>query len=289
MHDDEVRVDAALVRRLISTQFPRWAGLPIERVPSMGTVNALYRLGGDLCVRLPRVERWAEDLEREVAILPALAPRLPLRIPEPVAKGAPGEGYPFAWAVYRWLPGRPWRPGLVRDESAAARDLARFVVALRQVEPGGAPASGRVPPLSRRDGVMREAIGATRGVVDTPAVTAVWEAALSAPPWDGVPVWTHGDLLPPNVLVDGGRLTSVIDFGIAGVGDPACDAIAAWSLFSRGGRAVYRDHAQMDDGTWARGRGWGLIALQIIPYYRESNPAFVEMAVGMVNELIANE
>jgi aminoglycoside phosphotransferase (APT) family kinase protein len=289
MHEDEVELDDALVRRLVAAQFPQWAGQPIERVPSIGTVNALYRLGADLCVRLPRVERWAEDLEREIELLPALAPRLPLTIPTPVASGAPDDGYPLVWAVYRWLPGHAWTTDSVRDEREAARDLAGFVRALRTIDAAGAPVSGRTPPLSRRDQVTREAIRASAGIVDARAATRAWETALAAPPWDGVPVWTHGDLLPPNVLVDVGRLASVIDFGIAGVGDPACDAIAGWSLFSKESRAAYRSRLGVDDATWARGRGWALsIALLIIPYYRLTNPGFVEMAIRMVNEVIAD-
>ncbi len=95
MHASEIHIDAALVGRLIAKQFPRWAGLPIREVRSTGTVNAIYRLGDHLCARLPRVEEWAEDLEREWRWLPKLAPHLPLRVPEPVGKGQPTGLFPF--------------------------------------------------------------------------------------------------------------------------------------------------------------------------------------------------
>lgn len=289
MHDEEVEIDGPLVRRLLSSQFPQWSDLSVEAVTSTGTVNAIYRLGEDLCLRLPRVRWWADDLEKELDWLPRLAPHLPLAVPEPVAKGNPGEGYPFSWAVYRWLPGEPWAPDRVRDQREAAAELARFVAALRQIDPTDGPPSGRSKPLPMREAQTREAIASLHGIVDTDAATAAWEASLDGPGWDGIPVWTHADLLPPNLLVDGGRLSAVIDFGVAGVGDPACDVIAAWSLFSSEGRDVFRAGLEIDDGTWERGRGWALaIALPIIPYYPETNPAFVAMAMRMLDEILSD-
>jgi aminoglycoside phosphotransferase (APT) family kinase protein len=288
MHADEFDTDVSLVRRLLAAQFPRWADLPVEPVPSMGTVNALYRLGDGMVVRLPRVERWAAHLERELRWLPTLAPRLPLAIPTPLATGNPGEGYPWRWAVYRWLPGETWAVERIADVRAAATDLARFVAALQRLDPAGAPPAGRGGPLAGRDAPTRGAIAALRGVIDTDAATAAWEASLGAPAWDAPPVWTHGDLLPPNLLVAHGRLTAVIDFGGAGVGDPACDVMAAWSLFPAGARAVFRAALRPDDATWMRGRGWALsVALLILPYYRDTNPAFAAVAARTVEDVLA--
>lgn len=287
MHSEEVEADVSVAGRLIASQFPQWAGLPIELVRSTGTVNAIHRLGGDMCVRLPRVHRWAAELESELQWLPKLAPHLPLAIPEPLAKGEPDKEYPFHWAVYRWLHGEPWELDRVRDMEEAAADLAQFVVAMQRIDPTGGPPSGRSKPLAMRDTETRAAIESLHGVIDTDLAKAAWEASLRAPAWDGVPVWTHGDLLPPNLLVDRGRLRAVIDFGVAGVGDPACDVIAAWSTLSGDAREVYRSALQVDDGTWERGRGWALsIALLIIPYYPETNPALVAMATRMVDEIL---
>jgi aminoglycoside phosphotransferase (APT) family kinase protein len=275
---------------MLASQFPRWAHLPIEPLPSIGTVNAIYRLGDDLYVRLPRVGRWAADLERELRWLPRLAQHLPLAVPEPLAKGSPGDGYPFTWAVYRWLPGEPWTDHLVRDPSRAAADLAAFVGALQGIDTHGGPPSGRGTTLAMHDAEARRAIESLDGVVDPGTVTAAWEAALQAPVWDGRPVWTHGDLLPPNLLVHQGRLSGVIDFGIVGLGDPACDMIAAWSVLSGRAREVFRASLQVDDTTWERGRGWALsIALPIIPYYRNTNPAFVAMAIRMIDQILQAE
>jgi len=289
MHDGEVNIDAGLVGRLVAAQFPELAGLPVSAVRSTGTVNALYRLGDHLCARLPRVRSWAKDLEREWHWLPRLAPHLSLGVPEPVARGHPASRYPFPWAIYRWIDGQPYADALVEDEHEAARDLARFVGELRRVDPvAGAPRGGR-KPLRELDAVTREAIQSSRDVIDGNAATAAWERTLEAPAWDGTPVWIHADLLRPNLLVDGGRLRAVIDFGSAGVGDPAADVIAAWSVFNRGGRGTFRTVLGVDDGMWNRARGYALHqAALIIPYYIQTNPGFAAMAKRTIEEVLAD-
>jgi aminoglycoside phosphotransferase (APT) family kinase protein len=205
MHAGEVHIDAALVGRLIAEQFPRWADLPIRAVRSTGTVNA-HLPARRPSLRAPaRVEEWAQDLDREWRWLPKLAPHLPLRVPEPIGKGHPTSSYPFSWAVYGWIDGRPYSDDLVDDEQQAARDLARFAAELRRIDPAGAPRSGR-RPLRELDAVTRAAIEAARGVIDGDAATAAWERTLEAPAWKGTPMWIHADLLRPNVLVRDGQL-----------------------------------------------------------------------------------
>jgi aminoglycoside phosphotransferase (APT) family kinase protein len=289
MHDGEVDIDAELVGRLVAAQFSELADLPIRAAPSTGTVNAIYRLGDHLCARLPRVQAWARDLDKECYWLPKLAPQLSVRIPEPVGKGHPTSSYPFSWAIYRWIDGQPYADELVGDEYQAATDLARFVLQLRRIAPVvGAPRGGR-KPLRELDAVTRAAINSARGVIDSDAATAAWEGALQAPTWNGTPVWIHTDLLRPNVLVRDGRLCAVIDFGGIGVGDPAADVIAAWSVFSRTGRGVFRGALEVDDGTWNRARGLALHqAALIIPYYGETNPGFVAPAKRTVEEILAD-
>jgi len=288
MHDGEVGIDAGLVRRLVDGQFPRLASLPVSAVQSTGTVNAIYRLGDHLCARLPRVQKYAGDLEDELRWLPWLAPQLSLRVPEPVATGHPAGGYPFPWAIYRWIDGQPYADELVEDERQAATDLAQFVAELRAIDPAGAPRAGR-RPLRELDGATRTAIDSSRGVIDGDAVAAAWERALEAPAWEGAPVWVHTDLLRPNLLADGGRLNAVIDFGGAGIGDPAADVIAAWSVFGPAGRESFRGVLDVDDGTWNRARGFALHqAAMIIPYYPETNPGFVALAKRTVDEVLAD-
>jgi aminoglycoside phosphotransferase (APT) family kinase protein len=289
MHDGELHIDTELVGRLVAAQFPQLTGLPISAVQSTGTVNAIYRLGDDLCARLPRMQGWAQDLEKERHWLPKLAPRLSLQVPEPVAKGRPEGWYPFTWAIYHWIDGQPYADELVDDERRAAKDLAQFVAELRRIDPAtGAPRGGR-RPLRELDAVTRAAIESARDVIDGDAAIAAWDRALEAPAWGGTPVWIHSDLLRPNLLVAGGRLRAVIDFGSAGVGDPAADVIAAWSVFSNTGRTAFRGALDVDHGTWNRARGLALHqAAMIIPYYPKTNPEFVALAKRTVEEIVAD-
>jgi aminoglycoside phosphotransferase (APT) family kinase protein len=288
MHADEVDIDAELVQALVSSQFPELAGRSISPVQSTGTVNAIYRLGSDLYARLPRVPAWARDLNNELHWLPVLAPQLSLQIPEPVAAGQPASGYPFPWAVYRWIDGQPYADELVDDERRAANDLAQFVAELRRIEPIAGPRGGR-DPLREVDAMTRTALESSHQEIDSVAAVTAWEDALEAPVWTGRPVWIHSDLLRPNLLVRDGRLCAIIDFGGVGVGDPAMDVIAAWSVFGPTGRAVFRAALDVDDGTWSRARGYALHqASMIIPYYRVSNPGFVSMAKRTIEQVLSD-
>jgi aminoglycoside phosphotransferase (APT) family kinase protein len=292
MHEGELDVHVALVRRLLAAQFPEWAPLPIARVPSSGTVNAIYRLGSDMAVRVPRVAEWARDLEKEQRWLPELAPHLPLAVPEPLAQGRPGEGYPWNWAVYRWLEGEEWAGDRVRDLCEAAVDLAQFISALQRIDATDGPSdqpADRGRPLAERDVAVRAAIAASHGLIDIGAATAAWDAALAAPVWNGPPVWIHGDLLPGNVLVARGRLSAVIDFGALSVGDPACELMAGWTLFSGRSRDVFREALSADEATWARARGWALsVAVIALPYYQDTNPVFAANARHWIAEVLAD-
>ena len=289
MHDGEADINAGLVRKLVASQFPELAGLPVTEFASTGTVNAIYRLGDGLYARLPRLPRYAHALEREWQWLPKLAAGLTLQVPAPVALGQPTDTYPLTWAVYRWVDGRPYADELVADERQAALDLARFVAELRRVPPAaGAPPAGR-KPLAELDAGTRTSITRAAGVIDAPAALAAWESALRAPAWDGQPVWIHSDLLRPNLLVAGGRLRAVIDFGGAGLGDPATDVIPAWAVFGPAGRAAFRDALGVDDGTWNRARGIALHqAAALIPYYAVSNPAFAALGQRTVEQVLAD-
>lgn len=247
----------------MAAQFPRWAALAIERVPSAGTDNTLYRVGNDLVVRLPVGSRTADALTKERLWLPRLAPHLPLAVPRPLADGMPGEGYPFEWSLYSWLSGVDATRARVVDESEFAGELARFLTALQRIDTTGGPAPGehnvfRGEPLARRDASTRSAIAQLRDSIDGDAVTSAWEAALRAPAWDGPPVWVHGDLDRRNLLLEDGRLSAVIDWGCLAVGDPAWDVAVVWTVLSRDTREEFRAALSIDDSTWARARGWAL-------------------------------
>ena len=292
MHVDEVDTNVSLVRQLLNTQFPHWANLPVEPAHSAGTGNALYRLGDDIVVRLPRIPSAVGQVNKEQKWLPILAPRLPLNIPIPLAKGKPSGGYPWHWSVYRWLEGKDATAAPIADPHQAATSLAQFIIALQGIEATGGPPPGghnfyRGVPLAMRDHETREAIAALHDVIDTGKVTAAWDAAIQTPAWNGVPVWIHGDLHAGNLLVHQGRLSAVIDFGGLGVGDPACDVMAAWVFLSAENRPLFREVLQVDDETWDRGRGWALsFGLIALPYYQITNPGLAAIARRAINEAL---
>lgn len=262
MHKDEIHTDETLVRRLLAAQFPQWKDLPIRYVPSSGTDNALYRLGDDMVVRLPRIHWAIEQVKKEHEWMPKLAPHLSLEIPVPLEMGEPGASYPWNWSVYRWLEGenRIWEN--LANPKQTAIDLANFLLALQNIDTTGGPSAreygSRGEPLSTRDEDTREAINALHGRLDTEAVTKAWESALQASEWSHDPVWFHGDVLPGNLLFRNEKLSVVIDFGGLGVGDPACDLMIAWNLLDIKSREEFRLALGVDDATWARGRGHAL-------------------------------
>jgi len=292
MHHDEVDIDASLVRRLLAAQFEHWADLPIQPVEPAGTDNAIYRLGDDMAVRLPRRTRTVATLEKEREWLPRLAPLLPLA-PVPLAEGRPAEGYPWVWSVCRWLEGENATVERIADLGQAATDLAQFLTALQGIDATGGPSPGghnffRGVALAARDAAVRASIASLHNEIDVGAVTAAWEAALRAPEWQRPPVWIHGDLDARNLLVEHGRLSAVIDWGGLGVGDPACDVMVAWKVLSADTRDIFRTALSVDEATWARGRGWALSqSLIALSYYTlETNAVLVLEAQRWMTEVL---
>lgn len=287
MHPDEVDIDDELVRSLIRAQFPRYVGLPVSRVESAGTDNAMFRLGSDLVVRLPRIQRAESQVHTEQQWLPLLAAELPLPIPAPVEHGVPGPGFDMHWSIYRWLEGANAVDEPIVDLEHAAVELAHFGNAIRQVDATGGPPSFRGAPLANQEADVLAAIrdlGAT-GVIDKHAALDAWQAIVALPQWTDAPVWTHGDLLPGNLLVRDGRLTAIIDFGGVGVGDPACDMLAAWAVLSANERPIFREHSDVDDATWQRGRGWAFgFGLMAYHYYHVTNPVLAAVGLRSLSE-----
>ncbi|MBA2595357.1 MAG: aminoglycoside phosphotransferase family protein [Chloroflexia bacterium] len=268
-----VNIDVALVRQLIATQFPRWADLPVTPVAEGGWDNRTFHLGAHMTVRLPSAAAYSLQVEKEQRWLPKLAPRLPLPIPVPLAMGRPGAGYPWPWSIYQWLDGEIATTDRIANLSQFAANLSQFLVALQRVDATGGPPPGphnffRGGPLTVYDAETRQALETLESAIDTGAAAAVWEAALAAT-WHGAPVWFHGDVSAGNLLVKGGTLSAVIDFGTSGVGDPACDLSIAWTFFAGESREMFRAALPLDTATWARGRGWtlwkALITLAALP------------------------
>ncbi|MFI7121228.1 aminoglycoside phosphotransferase family protein [Amycolatopsis sp. NPDC049868] len=257
-----ITVDAAQVRRLVGEQFPEWAGLPIRPVAESGWDNRTFRIGDDMVARLPSAAEYALAVDKEQRWLPLLAPRLPLPVPVPLAKGRPGAGYPFDWSVYRWLDGEPASAGRISDPVRFALDLSGFLAALRAIDTTDGPQPGkhnwfRGATLRTYDAQAERALAALDGDIDTDSAREVWKTALDTP-WDGTDRWFHGDIAPGNLLLEGGELAAVIDFGTCGVGDPSCDLAIAWTLLTADGRRAFRERLSVDSATWGRGRGWAL-------------------------------
>jgi len=259
---DRDSLDAGLAERLVRAQFPQWADLPVRPVDLPGWDNRTFRLGDAMSIRLPTGPWYALQVEKEQRWLPVLAPQLPLPIPTPVAQGRPGQGYPYAWSVYRWIDGQPARRDTIGSLTTFATDLAGFLAALQRADATDGPQPGRHnffrgAPLDTYEREARDAITELGGDIPGRAAHRILDEALRAE-WPGAPVWFHGDVATGNLLVTDGALSGVIDFGTSGVGDPACDVVIAWTLLDEESRAAFRRTLGVDDAMWARGRGWAL-------------------------------
>jgi len=254
----EHQIDTALVARLLAAQHRDLARLPLEPLAS-GWDNAMFRLGADLVVRLPRRAAAAGLILNEQRWLPVLAARLTLAIPVPERVGRPGRGYPWHWSIQRWLPGstadeRPL-------ETAHALHIAAFLRSLHMRAPADAPHNPlRGGPLRERAPIAEARLARIAAQTDliTDRLRQVWAQALETP-IDVTPTWIHGDVHPGNVLVHRGRLSGIIDWGDIAAGDPATDLAAAWLLFEdpEGRQAVF-DAYGASDATVARARGWAV-------------------------------
>jgi len=283
-----------LVSQLVATQFPQWADLPVRPVDADGWDNATFRLGEHMSVRLPSAQAYVEGVDKEHRWLPILARQLPLPIPEPLAKGKPGCGFPRPWSVYRWIDGQTAEAGQVADLCQFAGDLAGFLAALYRVDPAGGPLPGahnffRGGSPAHYDAETRAALAALHGHIDTGLAAEVWQAAL-ATPWNGPPVWFHGDAQPGNLLLDAsGRLSAVIDFGTSGIGDPACDTTIAWTFLSGDSQRVFRERLPVDEATWTRGRGWAIWkAMIVLVGELDTDPAGAEFTKDVIGKILAD-
>jgi aminoglycoside phosphotransferase (APT) family kinase protein len=278
MHAGELPISAAVVRDLVGAQFPQWRGLPVSQVDSPGTVNAIFRLGDKLAARFPL--RTADPaavrraLESEAAAARELAAATRFPVPEQVAVGEPGPGYPLPWSVQAWLPGRTGDEDDPAGSEAFAADLAEFIAGVRAIGPRGRvfDGRGRGGDLEDHDAWMSTCFRKSEGLLDVRRLSLMW-AAFRELPREAPDVMSHGDLTPGNVLVAGGRLAGVIDVGSFGAADPALDLISAWNLLESGPRRVLRAALRCTDLEWERSQAWAFQqAMGLVWYYAESNP-----------------
>lgn len=289
--DDRIVVTTQQVRALVDSQFPQWAVLDVQPVELSGWDNRSFRLGDEMLIRMPSAERYVAQVEKEHRWLPALAPLLPVPIPAPLALGRPGEDYPFCWSIYCWLEGEPLARHLDGvDLSVIATDVAAFLQALHGIDASAGPPAGahnfhRGGSLAVYEEEARASAARLSDEVDQALAMEIWQLALSSR-WQGQGVWVHGDIAEGNLLVQGGRLSAVIDFGSSGVGDPSSDLILAWNVLDAESRAVFRRAVDLDEATWQRGRGWALWkALIVLDSERGRNEKMAEWSRRTIREV----
>jgi len=305
LHDDEIPIDAGLVRALVDRAMPHYTDLPVRRLDSSGSTNALFRLGENLLVRLPRQPGGSAAIAKEAKWLPVLGPSLPAGVPEVVAVFEPDCGYPERWSVVRWIDGE--HPEVVTPKTPAgprraglAVDLAKVVSALGLAEVPSEAASDpalrwyRGEPLATMDAVTRQNIGRCRALndfgYDLDAAERLWDEAVRLPGAKDRPAprWYHGDLTAENLLVRDGRLAAVLDFGGLSVGDPAVDLAVAWEVLDPPAREIFRRKLGVDDATWLRGRAWALSLTFMIWYYWATMPQRRTRSIAVGRNVLAD-
>jgi aminoglycoside phosphotransferase (APT) family kinase protein len=305
-HDNEIPIGVDLVHRLIGSQFPQYAAMPLNRLGASGSTNAIFRLGDELLARLPRQPGGSEVIVKEQRWLPLIGRHLPVAVPEIVALGEPGCGYGERWSIVRWLAGELPKACTPHDSptperSTLAVDLADVILALRTLEVPEAAAIDRAlrgyrgRSLAEVDGWTRKNIQKCRPVegldLDLDAALAVWAHALQVPgAYEvGPDRWYHGDLVAENLLVTHGRLSAVLDFGGLGVGDPTIDLHGAWEVLDPPARELFRNRLGVDDAEWLRGRAWALaIALGTFTYYWAKMPGRRRDRLAMARSVLAD-
>ncbi|MFC0623418.1 aminoglycoside phosphotransferase family protein [Kribbella deserti] len=278
MHDDQVDVTTEIVAALIEEQFPQWSGKAIRLVPSTGTVNAIFRIGDNLSARFPLRLADPSDvlavLEQEAQASAELAQVSRFPVPEPVALGKPGAGYPMPWSVQTWLNGTIASEADPSGSHAFAEDVAAFILSLRSADTRGRVFNGdnRGGVLADHDAWMATCFERSEGLLDVPRLRQLWSRFRELPR-TSADVMSHCDLIPGNVLVTGDRLSGVLDTGGFGPADPALDLVSAWHLLQSGPREVLRRTLASDDLEWERGKAWAFQqAMGLVWYYRETNP-----------------
>ena len=254
LHEDEYDIDVGLVRQLLAEQMPDLAGLAVRRLSSSGTANAVFRLGGDLLVRLPRAPDFIQGPEREARWMPLFTRSLPIHVPTYHRLGTPSDDYPSHWSVLEWIEGALANESTIDNLNRAAEALGEFVVALREVSTQGAPTDGnyRAFGLANVDARFRNWAKELPLDIDRTAVNRVWERCLSVGEWERRPSWLHTDLRGDNLVAAGGQVAAVIDWEGCTVGDPSADHLAAWWLFDADSRDSFRVASRADKDTWFR-------------------------------------
>ncbi|MDH6196479.1 aminoglycoside phosphotransferase (APT) family kinase protein [Mycobacterium frederiksbergense] len=295
MHAGQLAIPAVTVRTLIDEQFPEWRDLPVRRVSASGTVHAIFRIGDGLAARFrletDDVESVWSELRVEAAAARELAGRTRFPTPEPVAIGAPGRDYPMPWLVQTWLDGTVAMDNDPSESDGFATDLADFITDVRGIDTRGRrfSGSGRGGDLASHDEWIQKCLAESEGLLDVGALRRIWETMRELPRGDSPDVMNHCDLIPGNLLVHNGRLTGVLDVGGLAPADPALDLVSAWHLLEPGPRQVLREHLDLDDAEWERGKAWAFQqAMGVVWYYVDSNPVFSQVGRRTLQRIVAD-
>ncbi len=280
----DVEITEDLVVRLIDEQCPEFRG-PV-RHESSGFDNVLFRVGADYMARLPRHVTGDTLMRHELRWLPELAGTMSLPVSAPLVAGRPSRDYPYAWSLVRRFEGTAADLADIIDHDAVATKLAFFLRSLHHPSPSDAPKSPvRGVPLTDRHEAFAHRIAAVEPR-DAQLLTRVFEAALAAATYEGPPLWMHGDLHPGNVIIAGGDLVGVVDFGDLNGGDPAGDLVAAWMLFDETSRALFFSLYQPPADMVRRAAGWAaLFAVFFIEISLETRPTYGRVARHTMTQL----
>jgi len=295
MHANQLTVSHETVRALVDQQFPAWRGLPITRLASQGTVNAIFRMGDQLAARFPLEPRDVASarswLAAEADAARELLGRTRFPTPEPVALGEPGAGYPLPWSVQTWLPGAVATDADPGESVAFAHDLVELIRDVRAIDTRGRTfgGKGRGGQLQSNDAWMEICFGHSEQLLDVPRLRQIWAVLRRLPRGVAGDVMSHGDLISGNVLVADGRLAGILDVGGLGPADPALDLVSAWHLLEAAPRRVLRDGLACDDTEWERGKAWAFAqSMGAVWYYIESNPAMSRMGQRTLARILAD-
>lgn len=264
MNEKSIIIKPDLARKLIAEQFPEYAPLPVTDVEKQGHDNRTYRLGDHMLIRMPTAADYALKVPKEQELLPQLAKRLSVSIPAPIKMGKPSADYPYPFSIYKWLSGKSINLLTLteQEKEQLAFDLSKFLKELQSISDIEGPEPGqhnwwRGDHVSVYDKGAREQIAELVEIIDVSKALTLWNRACETK-WDKKPVWIHGDFAIGNILTDSGKLSAVIDFGGAAVGDPACDLVIAWTYLSGKAREIFISEIAMDSDTWLRARAWAL-------------------------------
>ncbi len=292
MHDDQVHIDADIIRGTIIDQFPEYRHERIEQLETIGTVNAVFRIGSGVAARFPlrkmKPVECAGMLRREAAAMSEFAEHSPFATPRPLGLGQPSALYPMPWAVQSWIEGDVVTPNGLATSTAFALDIANLIASLRAADTHGRhfDGHGRGGNLPDHDDWMDVCFKNSEGLLDVARLRRLWDRLRELPP-SGPDLMCHRDLIPANLLIHGERLVGVLDAGSFGPADPALDLVAAWHLLARDQREIVRSHLGSGKVEWKRGAAWAFQqAMGLVWYYERTNPGMSALGRNTLSRLL---